>query len=89
MATVLDRLDRVPVDRITTEAREVDFVRTLLAVLGGLLYGLGWIAAKTCLLAVRVFGRVFAALWVAAAWAAVAVKIGWVDARGRPAEATQ
>lgn len=82
---VLDQLDRIPVDRITAEAREVDFVRTLLAVLGGLLYGLGWLAAKAFMLAVWLLGRVFGALWLAAAWAGTAVKLGWADARRQPA----
>lgn len=63
-------LDRVPVDRITDQARQVHPVRTLLTVLAGLLYGLGWVVAKT-----------FMALWFAGAWCAVAVKVGWVDAR--------
>ena len=65
-------LDRVPVSRITDEAKQVRFGRTLLSVIGGLLYALGWITAKA-----------FGVVWLAVVWAGVAVKIGWVDARNR------
>ena len=63
-------LDRVPVDRITAEAREVHPVATLLTVLAALLYGLGWTVART-----------FTAVWFAGSWCAVAVRVGWNDAR--------
>ena len=62
-------LDRVPVDRITDEARDVDFWRTVLTVFAAVLYGIGWLAAKT-----------FVVLWRALVWAGVAVKVGWMDA---------
>lgn len=65
-------LDRVPVSRITDEAKQVRFGYTVLAVIAGLLYGLGWLTAKA-----------FGLVWLAVAWAGTAVKIGWVDARGR------
>jgi len=65
-----DVLDRVPVDRITVEARQIHFGTTLLSVIGGILYGLGWLLAKT-----------FNVVWFAIAWAGVAVKLGWTDAR--------
>lgn len=64
-------LDRVPVDRITDQARQVHPVRTLLTVLAGVLYGLGWVVAKT-----------FMVVWFAAAWCAVAVKVGFQAGRG-------
>lgn len=63
-------LERVPVDRINAEARKVEFTRTVLTVLAGLLYGVGWVTAKT-----------FAVLWLALAWSATAVRVGWVEAR--------
>lgn len=63
-------LQRVPVDRITTEAREVRPGRTLLLALAGVLYGIGWLTAKA-----------FGVLWFAAVWMGTAVKVGWVDAR--------
>ena len=65
-------LERVPVSRITEDAKQVRFGRTLLALIAGLLYGLGWLTAKA-----------FGLVWFAMAWAGTAVKIGWVDARGR------
>jgi hypothetical protein len=63
-------LERVPVDRITAEAKDIQFWRTVLTVLAGLLYGLGWVTAKT-----------FTVLWRAVVWVGVAVKVGWQDAR--------
>lgn len=64
-------LDRVPVDRITTEAREVQFLRTLLTVIAAVLWATGWAA-----------GKVLGAVWLAAVWSVTAVKVGWSDARG-------
>jgi hypothetical protein len=74
--TALDTtLDRVPVQRITTEAREVEFRRTALTVLAGLFWLVGWLAAKT-----------LGGIWLALAWSATAVRVGWSDARPqRPA----
>lgn len=65
-----DVLTRVPVEQITREAREVHFWRTVLTVIAGLLFGLGWLAAKT-----------FALLWLAATWTVVAVRVGWQEGR--------
>jgi hypothetical protein len=65
-------LERVPVSRITEDAKQVRFGHTVLALVAGLLYGLGWLTAKA-----------FGLVWFALAWAGTAVKIGWVDARGR------
>lgn len=67
-------LERVPLDRISVEAREVHFGRAVLTVLAGLLFGIGWLAAKTA-----------AAVWLALAWSATAVKVGWTEARRSPA----
>ncbi|HEU4542211.1 MAG TPA: hypothetical protein VFR23_13870 [Jiangellaceae bacterium] len=63
-------LDRVPLERITTEAREVHVGRTLATLIAGLLYLVGWVAA-----------RVFAVVWFGVAWSATAVKVGWEEAR--------
>jgi hypothetical protein len=68
--TTLDLLDRIPVERITAEARQVHFRRTALTLLAGLFWLIGWSVAK-----------VFGALWFAGAWAATAIRIGWADAR--------
>lgn len=56
--------------RITAEARDVQFGRVLLTVIGRLLWCLGALAYH----AVRI-------TWLAVAWCAVAVKVGWQDAR--------
>lgn len=63
-------VERVPVDRITRQAKDVHFWRLVATLLAGLLWVLGWAAARTCAVA-----------WRAIAWAAVAVQVGWSDAR--------
>jgi len=64
-------LEKVPVGRITEEARQVRFWWTVLTVVAGLLYGLGWLVAQA-----------FTGAWFVAAWIGTAVKVGWTDARG-------
>lgn len=66
--------DRVPVQEISERARKVSFGRTVLTVLAGLLFGLGWVVA-----------RMFRVAWTAAVWCAVAVQVGWRDGLARPA----
>ena len=63
-------LDTVPVDRITMRAHQARFSRSLLALAAGLLFGAGWLIAKTLGVA-----------WVALVWCAVAVSEGWREAR--------
>lgn len=67
---VLDVLGRVPTDRITREAREVRFWRTVLSLLAGVLFGVGWLTAKA-----------FGVLWLSLAWTVTAVKVGWREGR--------
>lgn len=70
MATRL--LDRVPVDRISAEARQVDLGRLSLTLLVGVFWALGWLAGM-------------AAVGVSFAYASA--KTGWQDAHtqaGRP-----
>lgn len=67
-------IERVPVDRINKQAKDVRFWRTVALALAGLLWGLGWILAKS-----------FAVIWLGLVWAAAAVKVGWADARQAPA----
>lgn len=62
--------ERVPVDRITVEARQVHAGRTLLTLLAGFFFLAGWTAAK-----------VVGAVWLGLAWAGTAVKLGWREAR--------
>jgi hypothetical protein len=57
---------RVPVDRIGVEARDVHVGRVLLTILAAFFFAIGWIAAKTLL---------------GLAWCGVAVKVGWQEAR--------
>jgi hypothetical protein len=64
--------DQVLTDRITTEAREIHFWRTVLTLIAGLLFGIGWVTRKT-----------FTVLWFGCAWSAAAVKVGW-QAAGDP-----
>ena len=64
-------LDRVPVDAITAQAREVHPGRAVLTVIAGVLFGVGWVTA-----------RVFSALWLAFTWSWVAVREGWESAHG-------
>ena len=59
-------LDRVPVDRITAEARQVRLGRLLLTLIAGLFWAIGWTVGKLALGVV---------------WCAVAVKVGWQEAR--------
>lgn len=61
---------RVPVDRITAEARQANFGRAVLTVIAAVLFSVGWVAA-----------RAVGVVWVAAAWCAVAVRVGWNAAR--------
>lgn len=61
-------LDRVPVDDITEQARQVHFGRVLLTVLAAVFFAIGWLA-----------GAVFMAI----AWCGTAVKVGWLEARRR------
>ena len=63
-------LSTVPVGRITVQARNVQFARTVLAVLAWLLFGVGWLVAKG-----------FGLAWFAFVWCAVAVGEGWREAR--------
>jgi hypothetical protein len=67
-------MTHVPLDRITAEAREVEIGRTLLTLVAGVLFAIGWVAAK-----------VVGALWLAVAWSATAVRLGWSEARASQA----
>lgn len=62
--------ERVPVDRITAEARQVRPARALLTLVAAVLFAVGWTAAK-----------VLGAVWLGLAWCGTAVKVGWQEAR--------
>ena len=63
-------LEHVPVEQINRQARETHFWRAVLTLVAGLLFGLGWLVAKA-----------FAVAWLAMAWTATAVKVGWQEGR--------
>lgn len=63
-------LDRVPVDRISSKAREVRFGVTVLTLIAGLLYGLGWLLSK-----------VFIVTWHTLVWSWTAIRLGWIEAQ--------
>jgi len=63
-------LDAVPVERITARARQARPGRAALAVIGGILFCVGWVVAKT-----------FRVAWLAVVWCAFAVAEGWQSAR--------
>lgn len=62
-------LDRVPIDRITEQAREVHFGRALLTLLAGLFFVIGW---------------TLRAVWFALVWAFTAARVGWNEGPGSP-----
>lgn len=70
MVTLDQLMDTQRLDRITTEARQVHFWRTVLTVIAALLFGLGWVVA-----------RAFGMLWLVMAWTATAVRLGWQEGR--------
>lgn len=59
-------LDRAAVERIGEEARGASPGRAAATVVVSLLFGLGWLAARS-----------LAAAWLAAAWGGIAVREGW------------
>jgi hypothetical protein len=59
-------LDRIPVEQITADAKKIDAGRAVLSLLALIPFIIGWIAGKTVL---------------AVAWAGLAVKAGWLEAR--------
>ena len=72
MAKVLDRVP--PVEKITAEARQIHFGRTVLTAIAGVLFSIGW-----------TFGMIVKAVrgvWmVFVAWPYAAIKVGWKEAR--------
>lgn len=60
-------------DAISERARSARPGRALLALIGGLLFAAGWLAAKA-----------FRVLFFSGAWAWAAMAVGWRQARGEP-----
>ena len=68
-------VERVPMARIASKAREIRFGPTVLTLAAGVLVGLGWLVAKVCAVA-----------WAVVAWSWAAVRVGWQEGMaGRPA----
>lgn len=66
----LSMAPRVPLERIEDRARRARPGRAALVVIAGVLFGLGWLACRSCSLA-----------WLSAAWCGAAVTEGWLAAR--------
>ena len=64
--------ERVPVARVSAQAREIRFGPALLTLLAGVLFGVGWLAAKVCVV-----------VWAALTWTFAAVRIGWQEGMAR------
>jgi hypothetical protein len=62
-------LERVPVDRIRSEARNIQFTVVVLTLFAALFWSVGWVAGKA---------------WGTVAWSMAAVKVGWQEARMSP-----
>jgi len=62
--------DRLAVDDITRQAREIQPARTVLSWVAAALFFVGWLAYQTCAVA-----------WLIAAWVFVAVREGWRAAK--------
>jgi hypothetical protein len=65
-------LERVPVARISAEASQIRFFPMVLTLVGGLLFGVGWLAAKACTVA-----------WSALTWTFAAMRVGWQEGMAR------
>jgi hypothetical protein len=58
------------IDRVSVEARKLQFGRAFLNIVVVPFYGLGWTV-----------GKLLWMLWKMSAWMLAAVKVGWQDAR--------
>lgn len=64
-------LDKVPVDAISQRASQARPGLVALTVVGGVLFGAGWVTA-----------RLFSVLWLCVSWCTAAVVEGWTASRG-------
>lgn len=62
--TVID--ERIPLARITARASELNFLKTILLIIGGLFYFTGWAVGKS---------------WFALMWCFAAVKVGFEESK--------
>lgn len=66
--------ERIPVDEISEQARQVHFGRLVLTLIASVLYSVGWVAAR---------------LFFCVAWCGVAVRVGWKEGRGAKGQPSQ
>lgn len=64
-------------EQVSERAKDVHFGRSVLSLIAAVLFGLGWLAAK----AFALLRLTLSLLWLALAWCAVLIKLGWQDAR--------
>lgn len=62
--------DAAALERIQTQARDIDPVKVAVGIVAAIPYVLGWVVAK-----------VFTVVWIVISWAAAAAMVGWTDAR--------
>jgi len=62
--------ERVPVEEITAQAREVRFGPTVLLWIAAVFYAVGWFSGKT-----------LGVVWLALVWSWTAARVGWQEAR--------
>lgn len=73
MATVLERLDGVPLDRISARAEKLDLGRALVSLVLAVFIGIGWLVRKVFLVAAA-----------GLRWIAAAFMEGWAMAGTKP-----
>lgn len=62
--------EQIPVAEVSRRAHQVRFGQTVLAIVTGALFGLGWLVAK-----------VFSTAWLVLAWSFTAAQVGWEHAQ--------
>lgn len=67
-------LQQATLDQIREQARTLTPLRTLLTLLASVLFGVGWVAAKT-----------LGTVWLGLTWAYAAVVVGWKSSAGKGA----
>lgn len=64
-------LQQATLDQIREQARTLTPLRTFLTLIASVLFGVGWLAAKT-----------LGVIWTGLTWAYAAVVVGWKSSRG-------
>jgi hypothetical protein len=82
-------LARVPIERVRTDAVQVQWGRVALGVVVGVLYGLGYGISKAVRWLLAGLTMALYATGRAAGWAFAAVRLGWQDAQAPPPAAAR